>query len=115
MRATTRILIGLFVTSGVLHFLRPAPFVAIVPRRLPRKKELVLISGAAELVSAGLLVAPRTRRAGGVLSALVLAGVFPANVSMALRARRRPLWYRVALWARLPLQLPLIRWALQAD
>ncbi|MTD13162.1 hypothetical protein GIS00_04275 [Nakamurella sp. YIM 132087] len=107
-------LIGIFTVSGTLHFLRPGPFVAIVPKRLPAKKELVLVSGGVELVCAGLLAVPRTRPAGGVLSAGLLAGVFPANVSMALRSKRKPAWYRVAVWARLPLQIPLIAWALRA-
>jgi uncharacterized membrane protein len=115
VRPTVRLLIALFTTSGTLHFLRPAPFVAIVPRRLPRKKELVWISGAAELVAAGLLVGPATRRAGGLLSAAVLVAVLPANVSMALRSGGRPAWFRALLWLRLPVQLPLIGWALRAD
>jgi uncharacterized membrane protein len=107
-------LIAIFSASGVLHFLRPAPFVAIVPEVLPRKKELVHISGLIELVGAVMLAIPRTRRRGGALAAALLVGVFPANVSMAIRADRRPRWYRAAAWARLPLQLPLVKWAWQA-
>ena len=91
---TTLLLITLFSGSGVLHFLRPAPFVAIVPKMLPHKEELVAISGAVELASAALLILPRTRRIGGLLSAGLLASVFPANVSMAMRSGKRPLWFR---------------------
>jgi uncharacterized membrane protein len=106
-------LIALLTTSGVLHFLRPAPFVSIVPRRLPHKAGLVAISGAGELVCAALLAHPAGRRLGGIASALLFAAVFPAHVPMALRSGSRPPWFRVALWLRLPLQIPLVLWALR--
>jgi len=106
-------LIVLLTSSGVLHFLRPAPFVAIVPRSLPHPDELVAISGAAELLCAGLLAYPSGRRWGGAASAALFAAVFPANVSMALRSGSRPWWFRVIAWVRLPLQIPLIVGALR--
>ena len=115
MISTRRIrlfLIVLLTSSGVLHFVRPAPFVAIVPRSLPHPKELVAISGAAELLCAGMLAHPSARRRGGPASAALFAAVFPANVSMALRSGSRPWWFRVIAWARLPLQVPLIVGAL---
>ena len=112
---STAFLIVLLGGSGVLHFVRPAPFVGIVPKSLGHQKELVYLSGGAELVGAALMAAPRTRRLGGLFSAGLLAGVFPANVSMALRSGRRPPWYRVIAWGRLPLQLPLVLWALRSD
>ncbi|MBM9477126.1 hypothetical protein JL107_11765 [Nakamurella flavida] len=111
---STVALIALFTGSGVLHFVRPGPFVSIVPRSLPHKEQLVAVSGVAELVCAGLLAAPRTRVVGGLASAGLLAGVFPANVSMALRSGRRPAAVRAIAWVRLPLQVPLILVALRA-
>lgn len=111
MRTTTAALIAMFSVSGVLHLLRPEPFIAIVPQMLPRKRDLVYASGVAELAGATLMAAPRTRRRGGTLSAVLLVAVFPANVSMALAGRRRPLRYRVLAWGRLPLQVPLVLWA----
>lgn len=106
-------LIAILSTSGVLHFLRPGPFIAIVPRSLPRRAELVAISGAAELACAGMLAHRATRAWGGPITAALFAAVFPANVSMALRSGARPPWYRAALWLRLPLQVPLVLWALR--
>ncbi len=111
---STVFLIVLLGGSGVLHFLRPGPFVAIVPKSLPHKKELVYLSGGAELVGAVMMAAPETRQLGGLLSAGLLAAVFPANVSMALRSGRRPRWYQAMAWARLPLQIPLVLWAARA-
>ncbi|QNK80654.1 hypothetical protein [Nakamurella sp. PAMC28650] len=111
----TQFLIVLLAGAGVMHFARPLPFVSMVPRALPRPKELVYLSGAGELAGAALMAVPATRRLGGMFSAVLLAGVFPANLSMAMNSGRRPTWYRVIAWARLPLQIPLVRWAWYAD
>ncbi|GAA3547479.1 membrane protein [Aeromicrobium flavum] len=104
-----------FAVSGVIHLVRPRVFEAIVPRFLPRHRELVLASGVAELVCAAAVVAPRTRRVGALASAGLLAAVFPANVQMAadvVRSRRASPAYKAGVVARLPLQWPLIRAAL---
>lgn len=108
------VLAAAMVFVGVLHFVRPEPFVAIVPRALPAPLALVLISGAAEIAGGVGLLVPRTRRAASIgLVALYLA-VLPANVNMAvndlpLDGKPMP---RVALWLRLPFQLVLVGWAL---
>ena len=99
----------LFVGAGVLHFVRPAPFLRIVPPALPAPGLLVLLSGVAEVAGGLGLLLPATRRlAGWGLLALLLA-VFPANVYMVGLASELhiPAW---VLWARLPLQ-PLLGWA----
>lgn len=104
-----RLLLALgFITSGTLHFLRPKPFVRIVPPQLPAPEVLVAVSGAAEILGALGLLLPRTRRAAGAGLILLLVAVFPANVQMAIdpegAGKGVPAW---ALWARLPLQ-PLL-------
>jgi uncharacterized membrane protein len=106
----------LFGVMGVLHFVKPEPFEQIVPRQLPRKKELVYASGVAELACAAGLLHPRTRRSAGLLSTALLVAVFPANVQMALDLNRKGSLPAKAIgFARLPLQLPLIRAALKAS
>lgn len=106
----------MFGVMGVLHFVKPEPFERIVPRQLPRKKELVYASGVAELACAAGLLHPRTRRTAGLLSAGLLAAVFPANVQMAMDLNRKGSARAKAIgFARLPLQLPLIRAALKAS
>ena len=111
-----------FAVSGVVHLLRPRTFEPIVPRPLrPWARELVLLSGVAELACAAGLVHPRTRPVAGPASAALLLAVWPANVQMSLDLRRRAarrrdtrsrLGYAVSL-VRLPLQVPLVRiaWA----
>ncbi len=112
-----------FVTSGVVHLVRPQVFEPIVPRSLPARRELVYASGVAEIVCATGLLVPATRSAAGWGSAALLVGVLPANVQMSVsayrRMRRRPEDRRRQLTfagtiARLPLQWPLIRVALSA-
>jgi uncharacterized membrane protein len=66
------------VGIGVLHFVKPEPFLAIMPPFIPFHLAMVLVSGAAE-IALGLALAPqRTRRwASFGLMALYVA-VFPA-------------------------------------
>lgn len=113
-----------FVTSGVMHFVRPEPFQAMVPRSLPARRLLVYVSGAAEIVCGLGLLSSATRRVAGLASAVLLVGVFPANVTMAGQARARfardprntlKRGYLAATVVRLPLQWPMIRTALRAS
>ena len=108
-------LAGLLATSGVLHFAKPRPFDAIVPRALPGKpRSWTYASGAAELLVAAALAHPRTRRLGGWAAAGLFTAVFPANVQMALDWNHRSPAQRAIAWGRLPLQIPLVVWSVQA-
>ncbi|SDN07729.1 DoxX family protein [Allokutzneria albata] len=99
---------------GVLHFVKPEPFDAIVPSRLPGSARLwTHLSGIAELGCAAAVAVPRTRATGGLLTAVLFAAVFPANVKMAYDYRDRPAPQRLVALARLPLQVPLVLWALR--
>ena len=103
-----------FAFAGFLHFVRPAPFVQIVPPFIPHPLAMVDLSGAAEIAGGlGLLLRPLRRLAAWGLVALLIA-VFPANVYMAVdqvqvTVTPLPVWL---LWARLPLQFVLIWWVL---
>jgi len=107
-------LAGLLATSGVLHFARPRPFDAIVPRSLPGgPRTWTYLSGAAELAVAAAVAHPRTRTAGGLAAAGLFAAVFPANVKMAVDWRRASPARRAIAYGRLPLQIPLVLWGLR--
>jgi uncharacterized membrane protein len=58
-------------------------------------------------------VVPRTRRLAGWATAALFVAVFPGNVQMALDASDRSALYRAATYARLPVQVPLVVWAVQ--
>jgi uncharacterized membrane protein len=119
MASSQRTAIGLATLlggSGVLHFAAPKPYDSIVPSTLPGSaRTWTHLSGAAELVIALALAVPRFRRLGGLLAALLFIGVFPANVQMALDYQRsgKPLPARLMALGRLPLQVPLVLWALR--
>ncbi len=116
-------LAAVFLTSGVMHLVRPEPFQAMVPSSLPARRLLVYVSGAAEIVCGLGLFNRATRPVAGLASAVLLVAVFPANVTMAGQAKRRfdrdprnaqRRGYLAATVARLPMQWPMIRTALRA-
>lgn len=109
-------LAGLMIGAGTLHFVVPRAYDRMVPRALGRPRPWTLASGVAEITAGVLLAVPRTRRAGAWFTAALLVGVLPANVDAAVRGgmpARGWLGSATAAWLRLPLQIPLIWWALR--
>ena len=99
--------------AGSLHFVLPDTYARIVPSGLGDARAVVAASGLAEVAAGALLAIPRTRRLGGWCTAAVLVAVFPANVQMARDATASGDTVPMLLtWARLPLQVPLVLWAL---
>ncbi len=115
MNRSRALLSGFFIGGGINHFIMPRAYEAIVPPSMQDDAaRLEAISGAAEIAGGvGVLLAPTRRLAGLGLIAL-LGAVFPANLHMARnpdRYHRIPRW---ALYARLPLQPLMMRWAWRA-
>jgi len=113
-------LAAFFLATGVNHFANPRSYEAIVPPPLDeRKREINVVSGAAELLGGLAVLHPASRRFGRWWLLALLVAVFPANVHMAvnpeqirgLDMRRFPRW---ALWARLPLQPLAMLWVWRA-
>jgi uncharacterized membrane protein len=113
-------LAAFFASAGTMHFVIPRAYESIVPPALAkRRKEIVAISGLAEIVGGLAVLHPATRRAGRWWLLALLIAVFPANVHMAaspeqvpgLDLRKVPRW---SLWARLPLQPLAMRWVWRA-
>lgn len=108
LKSAVRVAVAIAMTAiGVLHFVKPAGFEAIVPAYLPAPHALVLISGFFEVAGGvGLLVAPVRVAAAWGLVALYVA-VFPANLNMAMNhiqipdLQPLPVW---GMWLRLPFQ-----------
>jgi uncharacterized membrane protein len=115
LRADAKVVVGAFLVSGVVHLVRPRTFEPLMPKWVPAHREVIHASGVAELLCAAGLLLPATRRAAGLASVAVLLGVYPGNLKMAVDASRTPNdAFKAAAFARLPLQLPLIRGALRA-
>ncbi len=71
----------------------------IVPSYLPHHRELVYLSGAAEILGGLGLLPEMTRRAAGFGLVLLLIAVWPANVQMLIDARtsQEPRWWLALL------------------
>ncbi len=116
-KPSARILGVTFTLAGLLHFIRPESYEAIMPPFLPAHRELVLLSGAAESAGGIASFFARAHPFARWWLIAVLVAVFPANLYMALYPEDIkglpdiPTW---TLWARLPLQLALIAWVLRA-
>jgi uncharacterized membrane protein len=93
-----------FVGTGTLHFTHTRAYEAIMPPYVPRHRESVLVSGAAELAGGLGVLVPATRPLARWWLLALLVAVFPANVHMALNPRRYRKIPPPLLWARLPLQ-----------
>jgi uncharacterized membrane protein len=103
--------VGLFFGSaGLLHFVRPKMYEAIMPPYVPNHREMVYASGVAEIAGGAAAVVPSTRTYGrwGLIATLV--GVFPANLHMALNPQDYKKIPAPLLWGRLPLQAAAIAW-----
>jgi uncharacterized membrane protein len=103
-----------WIFAGIMHFVIPKQYQAIMPDYLPAHKELVAASGVAEIAGGLGVLHPKTRPVARWWIIAVLAAVYPANIWMVQKADRYadiPVW---ALWARLPLQFLFAAWALAA-
>jgi uncharacterized membrane protein len=109
------ILAVFFVMAGLLHFFFPEPYSRIIPPFLPMPRLLVFISGIAEIAGGAGLLVPEFQRVAAYGLVLLLLAVFPANIYMAVAHVQFPGWLGRSWvqWLRLPLQIPLIWWALQ--
>ncbi len=101
----------LLVTTGVWHFASPHGFESIVPGFLGSPAFWVGVSGAVELGCAFGLAFRPTRRLAGWACVILFVVVFPANIKMAVDAVNGDGNVLVSM-LRLPLQIPLVLWAL---
>jgi uncharacterized membrane protein len=106
-------LAALLAGAGTLHFVTPTFFDELVPGWVPGDpRAWTYASGVAELGVAGLLANRRTGRLGGWAAFALLLAVYPANIWDVVE--HPPTDGRgIASLVRLPLQLPLLAWALQ--
>ncbi len=98
-------MVGAFwIGAGVMHFVIPKQYEAIVPDWLPAHRELVAATGVAEIAGGLGVLHPGSRATARWWLLATLVAVYPANVNMAFNAERHPKVPEWALWARLPFQ-----------
>jgi len=108
----------MYVLPGVMHFVAPDAYERVVPPSFPRPRELVYLSGIAEIALGAGVLHPKTREASAWGLVALLVAVFPANVYMAredMPAELAPEALedvaRAGGWLRLPFQAVLMLWA----
>jgi uncharacterized membrane protein len=114
-RAVMRAIMAAFFVAGFAAHLYAAPsFEKIVPGWVPLPRETVFITGIIELAGAVALLIPRTRWWAGVMLAIYVIAVWPANFKHAFEHIVLPpipdsWWYHAP---RLALQPVIAWWAL---
>ncbi len=113
MTRSEKLLAAFLLGAGIMHFVNPSFFDAIVPPWVPgSERAATYASGVAEvLVGVGIVFA-RTRRLALWSAAALFVAVYPANLYMAWDWRDRELSERLVAYGRLPLQIPLVWWAI---
>ncbi|MFM9975489.1 MAG: DoxX family protein [Beijerinckiaceae bacterium] len=112
-----RVILAVFYFgAGIMHLLRPASFLLIMPEIVPFPHAVVMITGLCEIAGAIALFVPRLRRLAGAMLALYALCVFPANIRHALLGLDvgglpSSWWYHAPRFALQPI---FIWWALRA-
>ena len=111
VKTASKFLLAIFmIGAGTMHFVNPEFFLRIMPPYLPLHAELVMISGAGEILLGVLLLVPKFSHmaAWGIIALLI--AVFPANIYLYQNQDLMPAPPHVHL-LRLPMQGLLILWA----
>ncbi len=103
----------MYILAGIMHFIKPRVYGAIMPSYIPNKKGMVFWSGVAEVAGGVGLLFEETRAIAiwGIIAMLIV--FFTVHIDMLSNEKLKgkfPVW---ALWMRLPLQFGLIYWAYQ--
>lgn len=101
----------IYFIAGLIHFVKPAMYMRIMPNYLPAHKTLVYLSGLAEIILAIGLLFPATKNLAIYGIILMLAIFLLVHIYMITNPKAAagfPMW---SLYARLPLQFALMWWA----
>lgn len=101
-----------FIGAGVMHFLMPARYAAMIPPQLPSPHFWVLLSGAFQVAGGVGMLLERTRRLAALGLVALLVAILPANIheaqaNTASHVLPFPDWY---FWLRIPFQLVYVAW-----
>jgi uncharacterized membrane protein len=96
----------MFIFTGVAHFNKMKHDLArMIPPLFPQPLLLVYVTGVLEFLGAIGLLLPQFRRLAGICLAIMLVGLFVANINAALKGvtlRGKP---ATGLWLRTPMQI----------
>ena len=111
----SKILVFIFLLSGTLHLVNPGVFEALIPPVLGNESLWIAVSGGAEIIAAlGILT---KQKWAPKFTALILLIIWVGNWWYAIDVtfNLESSWFLIlGSWLRLPLQIPLIQWALRS-
>ena len=102
---------ALYIVAGLVHFMKPAIYMRIMPQYLPAPKTLVFISGIAEILLGILLCIPQTKNLAVYALILMLIIFLLVHIHMLSSEKAAAGFPQWALWSRIPLQFLLMYWA----
>ena len=107
------IMTALYIIAGMMHFINPKFYLAMMPDFIPFHKFCVYASGVVEIVLGVLLLFENYRplAAWGIIGLLI--AVFPANINMLINSQKFKATPPYVLWIRLPIQFIFIWLAYQ--
>ncbi|WP_297761474.1 MauE/DoxX family redox-associated membrane protein [uncultured Muriicola sp.] len=102
---------AMYMVAGILHFVKPAAYMRIMPKYLPNHRELVYASGVTEIgLGIGLCI-PQLKNMA-IIGIILMLVVFLMVHFYMLRGEKEgagiPKWI---LLLRIPLQFGLMYWA----
>ncbi len=101
----------LYISAGIMHFIRPKMYMRIMPKYLPNHKFLVLLSGIAEIVL-GIALCFNSSRTFAIYGIIAMLAVFLLVHVYMLSSEKAgagiPQWILIL---RIPLQFALMAWA----
>lgn len=105
------LLSGIFILAGIFHFIKPKAFMRIMPLYIPYHRQLVYVSGLAEIIAGiGLLfILTKSVAAWGIVMMLIL--FFPVHIHMLVNQKAGLGLPKTILMLRLLLQFGFIYWA----
>jgi uncharacterized membrane protein len=111
----SKILVFIFLLSGTFHLVNPEVFESLIPPFLGNESLWILGSGITEIIAAlGILT---KQKWAPKFTALVLIVIWVGNwwYAMNVTFNLESSWFLIlGSWLRLPLQIPLIQWALRS-
>ena len=111
----SKILVFIFLLSGTVHLVNPGVFEALIPPVLGNESLWIAVSGVAEIIAAlGILT---KQKWAPKFTALILLIIWVGNWWYAIDVtfNLESSWFLIlGSWLRLPLQIPLIQWALRS-
>ncbi|WP_027392342.1 DoxX family protein [Aquimarina latercula] len=105
------ILSGVFIIAGIFHLIKPKAFMRIMPLYIPYHRQLVYLSGIAEIVAGIGLLFTQTRffSVWSIICMLIL--FFPVHIHMLINKKAGLNLPKSILVFRLLLQFGLVYWA----